>query len=179
MSDPSKALESLIFYLNISGRRLYDCLFFCPFISVWNVLSEPTSFALCTLSAICCIKYKPLYFLLNLPPAEHDIISSSSSPREQNVALGVKLFNYSVSDRLANLTISHLAPWTHQWYVCLHIRVCTSCVGYRGCCVSAHRELHSHELTVLQLVFMHAVVLCESHLHGNWSAKQALLSLCM
>lgn len=60
------------------------------------------------LSSVLIMKF--LFFLLNLPPAEHDIISSSSSPWEQNVALGIKLFNYSVSYRLANLTHSHLAP---------------------------------------------------------------------
>lgn len=83
-----------------------------------NILSvpSPSAEALCTLlvSTIFCINYQFLFFLLNLPssllPAERGVIPSSSSPREQNVALGVKLFDYSVSYRLANLTLSHLAP---------------------------------------------------------------------
>lgn len=140
-----------------------------------NVLSVSRSSAkaLCTLlvSAIFCINYQFLFFPLNLPPAEHDITSSSSPPREQNVALGVKLFNYSVAYRLANLTLSHLAPWTHQWYVCLHIRVCAACcvgagVYYRSCVwalvVNGIRinQLHLQQsaVTQLRLVFMHAVV---------------------
>lgn len=137
------------------------------------ILSVPTSCAKasCTLlvSAVLCINYQFLFFPLNLPPAEHDITSSSSSPREQNVALGIKLFNYSVSYRLANLTLSHLAPWTHQWYVCLHIRVCAACVGpgvyYRSCVWALVvngiliNQLHSQStVTQLRLVFMHAVV---------------------
>lgn len=67
--------------------------------------------------------------LLNPTAAKYGIVSSSPSPWEQNVALGIKLFNYSVSYRLANLTLSHLAPWTHWRYVCPHSRVCAACVG--------------------------------------------------
>lgn len=78
------------------------------------------------ISSVLIINF--LFFRLTLPAAEYAIVSSSSSPREQNVALGIKLFNYSVSYRLANLTLSVIAPWTHQWYVCLHIRVRAACV---------------------------------------------------
>lgn len=124
------------------------------------------------LSSVLMINF--LFFLLNLPPAEYGIISSSSSPREQNVALGIKLFNYSVSYRLANLTLSLLAPRTHQWYVCLHIRVCAACVGhgvYYCSCVcersswmasSWTSSTHYQSLIQLRLAFMHAVV-CVSH----------------
>lgn len=143
-----------------------------------NIVSVPRLvlklYVLLLVSTVVCINYLFLFFLLNLPPAEHGIISSSSSPREQNVALGIKLFNYSVSYRLANLTHSHLAPWTHQWYVCLHIRVCAACVGpgvHYCSCVWALiivngiliNQLHSQSTVIqLRLVFMHAVV-CVSH----------------
>lgn len=100
-------------------------------------------------------------------------ISSSASPREQNVALGIKLFNYSVSYRLANLKLSHLAPWTHQWYVCLHIRACVGpgvCRTVAACERSVWKNvilgnrLHLQSAVVqLRLVFMHAVV-CGNHI---------------
>lgn len=132
--------------------------------------------------------------LLNFPPAENGFAPSSPSPRQQNVALGIKLFDYSVSHRLANLKLSHHAPWTHLWYVCLHIRACAACVGVcapltapPGCvCVRAHREwvnVSRQSRSPLATAAFHACVLCvcacvwvffrESH-HLLWVFSLAL-----
>lgn len=103
--------------------------------------------------------------LPNPPPAQRGIISSSPSPRKQNVALGIKLFDYSVSYRLANLKPSHHASWTHLWYVCLHIRVCAACVvavplavcecsPWMGFAYASFT--HNPAVFQLRLVFMHA-----------------------
>lgn len=106
-----------------------------------------------TMKTRCSAVTSPSFLLLNM----ENIISSSSSPREQNVALGIKLFDYSVSYRLANLTLSHLAPWTHQWYVCLHIRARAACVGVH--------------ILIRRLVFVHAVVLWVTSPAGDFWRK--------
>lgn len=155
-------------------------MFWCATFLLWNNLSVS-----CFLLLPSALTIDFLFLLLNLRPAEHGIISSSSSPREQNVALGIKLFNYSVSYRLANLTLSLPAPWPHLRYVCLHIGVCAACVGVFCCscvcvCVSAHREWLPLEapLTVISqplVLFMHALV-CVSHItrcHFLWGIGES------
>lgn len=131
--------------------------------------------------------FLPSPLLLNFPPAENGIAPSSPSPRQQNVALGIKLFDYSVSHRLANLKLSHHAPWTHLWYVCLHIRVCAACVGVCAAdcawlCVRSSLWM-SHRLTSVTVTWspaaFHACVVlsvcvCVSHATYCGFCSQAL-----
>lgn len=151
-----------------------------------SVPSSAKALAVCP-SAVFCLNNPFLSLLLN-PPAEPDTVSSSSSLREQNVALGIKLFNYSVSYRLANITLSLLAPWTHQWYVCLHIWVCAAFVGpgvsdWRSVALrerslwengtGRRRPRSQFAFTQLWLLFMHAVVGL-SHInrcHSHWGTS--------
>lgn len=144
------------------------------------------------ISSVLIINF--LFFRLTLPAAEYGIVSSSSSPREQNVALGIKLFNYSVSYRLANLTLSVHAPWTHQWYVCLHIQVRAACVvpGVYYCirvCERSSWMAFSWTSSIYNQSVIssgrfacdclyeshHLLSLSLRHLEGTWSTKLALL----
>lgn len=121
------------------------------------------------LSVCCSFMYSVdacFFFPLYDPPvthysysAEHNIISSSSSPREQNVALGIKLFNYSVSSRLANLKLSHPPPWTHMWYVRVRVWLLVLVLGCTTLLnVPTTMSTHNH------MVFMHALI-CRRESH--------------